>query len=129
MRCFLSKANCWTGNLVFVFFPICMKIVKFSAAANWPWNTKMLIVFSLEIQSWNSQGILYVPGIAGYKWVPARIGRFFNTKYCLYFTNGQLKTGTQSYAEPSRASIPWNSRLCFLCPDEKSSLLSFNAVN
>ncbi len=27
------------------------------------------------------QGILSVPGIAGYEWEPARIGRFLNTNY------------------------------------------------
>ena len=27
------------------------------------------------------QGILSVPGIAGYEWVPARIGYFGNMKY------------------------------------------------
>jgi len=29
------------------------------------------------------QGILSVPGIAGYKWVPARIGGFFQYKFFL----------------------------------------------
>jgi len=27
------------------------------------------------------QGILSIPGIAGYKWVPVRIGHFGNKKY------------------------------------------------
>jgi len=30
-----------------------------------------------------NQGILSVPGIAGYEWVPARIGRFY--KYKIFF--------------------------------------------
>ncbi len=50
-----------------------------------------------------SQGILSVPGIAGYKWVPARIGRFINTIF-FHNSNGQLKTGktgTHSSADTS----------------------------
>ncbi len=36
------------------------------------------------------QWILSVPGIAGYEWVPARIGQFFiKTKYFVHNTNGQ----------------------------------------
>ncbi len=31
-----------------------------------------------EIKHYSDQGILSVPGIAGYEWVPARIGRFGN---------------------------------------------------
>jgi len=50
------------------------------------------------------QGILSVPGIAGYKWVPARIGHFYKDKIFFYNTNGQLKTGkmgTHSSADTS----------------------------
>jgi len=40
------------------------------------------------------QGILSVPGIAGYEWVPARIGRFYKDKIFFFpNTNGQFKTG------------------------------------
>ncbi len=73
---------------------------------------------------WSKQGILSVLGIAGYEWVPARIGRFY--KYKIFFfhnTNGQLKTGktgTNSAADTSpvqcslikiakiKATIEWN---------------------
>ncbi len=33
----------------------------------------------------HGQGILSVPGIAGYKWVPARIGRFYQQKILFLF--------------------------------------------
>ncbi len=42
------------------------------------------ILFALnltQIRAWLNQGILSVLGIAGYEWVPARIGRFGNNKY------------------------------------------------
>jgi len=32
---------------------------------------------------YQNQGILSVPGIAGYKWVPAKIGHFY--KYKIFF--------------------------------------------
>jgi hypothetical protein len=47
----------------------------------------------MEQKSLN-QGILSVPGIAGYEWVPARLACFYQNKILFfYFTNGQLKTG------------------------------------
>jgi len=50
------------------------------------------------------QGILSVPGIAGYELVPARIGLCLKTKYIFHNTNSQLKTGktgTHSSADTS----------------------------
>ncbi len=39
------------------------------------------------------QGILSVPGIAGYEKVPARTGHFYKHKYYFHNTNGLSKTG------------------------------------
>ncbi len=38
-------------------------------------------------------GILSVPGIAGFEWVPARIGCFGNKKYLFFKYNWHFKTG------------------------------------
>jgi len=34
----------------------------------------------MSVADWSDQGILSVPGIAGYEWVPARIGHFYKNK-------------------------------------------------
>jgi len=52
-----------------------------------------LTEFHVGMSNYPIQGILSVPGIAGYEWVPARIGCFINTKYFFHNTNGQLKAG------------------------------------
>ncbi len=53
-------------------------ITHFKIGLKWPennHNTSFLPKYSLD------QGVLSVPGIAGYKWVPARIGRFGYKNY------------------------------------------------
>jgi len=63
------------------------------------------------------QGILSVPGIAGYEGVPSRIGHFYKDKYFFHNTNGQLKTGKNRYSFNSR-HFP-----CSVFPLESNALL------
>ncbi len=58
----------------------------------------------------SSQGILSVPGIAGYKWVPARIGHFSNKKYLF------LKYQRPIFYRKNRYSFV--SRPCSVFPDQ-----------
>jgi len=56
------------------------------------------------------QGILSVPGLAGYESVPARIGFFFNDKlfFIIPMANKKTgKTGTHSSADTSPVQCPW----------------------
>jgi len=53
------------------------------------WSTKMYYDIvkhrtSVKVIEPMLQGILSVPGIAGYAWVPARIGHFY--KYKIFFS-------------------------------------------
>jgi len=58
--------------------------------------------------------VLSLPGIAGYEWVPARIGLFIKTKYFFHNTNGQLNTGKMG----THSSADTSSVQCSLpCPD------------
>ncbi len=54
-----------------------------------------------------NQGILSIPGVAGYKWVFARMGRLYQNN--LHFTNGQLKTGIVFQTFPSSVFPSKNS--------------------
>jgi len=38
---------------------------------------KFMKINSFLVQIWRQEGILSIPGIAGYEWVPARIGSFY----------------------------------------------------
>jgi len=92
---------------------------KYDCSLIWYWHIEgsknFALVFLLPVQFspviWNdshrysfNQGILSVPGIAGYKWEPARIGHFFHKKIFVHNTNSHLKTGkmgTHSSADTS----------------------------
>jgi len=57
------------------------------------------------------QGILSVPGIAGYKWVTARIGRFYKDKIFFSYYQRPIKTGKtgthlSADTSPVQCSLP-----------------------
>ncbi len=56
----------------------------------WP---KLSKIVWAHLHVWFLQGILSVPGIAGYKWVPARIGRFYKFEIFFSFDQWPVKTG------------------------------------
>jgi hypothetical protein len=80
----------------------------------------------LSIPYWMIQGILSLPGIEGYEWVPARFARFYQN-ICFYLTDGQLNsgiTGIQLYAKSGRTGIQLYAKLCSVFPGWSSQIIS-----
>ncbi len=78
-----------------------------------------------SLREWKSeiylnQGILSVPGIAGYEWVPARIGRFYKDKIFFFIIPTANKNMKNMYLFLSR-HFP-----CSVFPDSTKLLLGNN---
>jgi hypothetical protein len=65
------------------------------------------------------QGILSVPGIAGYKWVPARIGRFYKDKIFFSYYQRPIKNRKNRYSFVSQhfpcSVFPAYAQLTLVC--------------
>jgi len=123
-------------------FQICFVIFQFTLQVSFAQSLCFLIlVICIENKSineihfvtngshWKSKivskaiGMLIVPGIAGYEWVPARICRFFQNKIFFHYTNGQLKTGEKTGTHLSADTSPVHCSLSKGSSKKKSHVL------